>query len=154
MLIQPEPAIHTRTWMVSMTSPTRTVTRESSPAFAGRAVPAYVALVTAVAFLGLGISSTASANAASPATDNRVLSAPDSVRTPKQPATPQPEAVPPASFHGAMQERGTATNGPTPAVPAQFQEEWLLPLGGGLAALAALSVMLVLRSRDDPDSSD
>ncbi len=137
-----------------MTSPTRTATRESSPASAGRAVPAYVALVTAVAFLGLGICSTAFANTASPATNDRVLSAPASVRTPKQPATPQPEAVPPASFHGTTQELATATNRPTPAVPAQFQEMWLLPLGGGLAVLAALSVMMVLQSRDDPDSSD
>jgi hypothetical protein len=89
---------------------------------------------------GLGLSSAAHATPQGAATADYVLASTGSVWTPKQPAASQPEAVPSAT---------SPTETPIPS--AQFQEGWLLPLGGGLAGLAALSVLMVAWSRNDSD---
>jgi len=90
---------------------------------------------------GLSLPSVAHAFPTGGATSGQVVAAPGSVRIPKQPAASQPEAVSPATF--LLNE--------APASPAQFDEAWLLPLGAGLAGLAALSVLLVVRRRNDSD---
>ncbi|HYI33001.1 MAG TPA: hypothetical protein VEX88_06025 [Glaciibacter sp.] len=122
-----------------MTSPARG-SRGSIPASAGRAVPADVLLV-AVFACALALSSAAYAVPAGAATRDQFLTAPGTVRIPKQPAASQPEAVPSA----------TSPSDETPVPPAHFDVGWLLPLGGGLAGLAALSVLMVARSQKNSD---
>jgi hypothetical protein len=90
---------------------------------------------------GFGLMTAASAAPAAARTHARVITSPASGWVPKQPAAPQPEAVP-SAFSRSDQ---------TPARPAEFEEEWLLPLGGGLAGLAALSVLIMMRCRADND---
>lgn len=122
-----------------MTSPAR-VSLGSFPASAGRAIPAYVLFATVLTW-GLSLPSFAHAAPAGAATNRQVVAAPGSVRITKQPAASQPEAVPPATF--PLQD--------APVSPAQFDEAWLVPLGAGLAGLAALSVLLVVSRRNDSD---
>jgi hypothetical protein len=136
---QPSRRIHTRTRMYQMTSPARG-SRGNIPASAGRVIPADVVLVAAFT-CALALSSAPYAVPAVAATRGPAFAAPGSVRIHKQPAASQPEAVPSA----------TSPSDEAPVPPAQFDEAWLLPLGGGLAGLAALSVLLVARSLKNSD---
>jgi hypothetical protein len=121
-------------------TPQARVSRGNLPASAGRAIPAYVLFAT-VLTCGLSLPTGAHSAPVGAATSGGVFAAPGSVRIPKQPAASQPEAVPSA----------TSPLPETPVPQAQFNEAWLLPLGAGLAGLAALSVLLVVRRRNDSD---